>query len=343
MQNQPAWKRFYLHHLLFWMIFFGVWYYLRFDDYSTRKLAVTVTLIKVVDLALMIYVANYLLIPRLLYKKKYLLFGVVFLAMIIASSLVKMQVIGQLMQNERLFDLSVNLKARIYDNMIPHFLLVCTGAAFKLILDYTKVQQRLLEMAKEKAEAELGFLKSQINPHFLFNSLNAVYFLIDKQNADARNALHKFSAMLRYQLYECNGEKIPMEKETEFLKDYVAMQQLRTNKNSEINFWCSPDVKGFSIEPLLLIPFVENSFKHLSHFTDGRMNKVNINVDYNEGSLHFNVYNTTEEKKNTALNGGIGLANVKRRLELLYPSKHMLDIKKDKHGFTVDMKILVRA
>ena len=268
MQNQPAWKRFYLHHLLFWMIFFGVWYYLRFDDYSTRKLAVTVTLIKVVDLALMIYVANYLLIPRLLYKKKYLLFGVVFLAMIIASSLVKMQVIGQLMQNERLFDLSVNLKARIYDNMIPHFLLVCTGAAFKLILDYTKVQQRLLEMAKEKAEAELGFLKSQINPHFLFNSLNAVYFLIDKQNADARNALHKFSAMLRYQLYECNADTVPIEKEIGYLQHYVDMQRLRKNDNYKISFITEGEMKNFSISsinPSVLMPLKGTSMSKISY------------------------------------------------------------------------------
>ena len=82
----------------------------------------------------------------------------------------------------------------------------------------------LVEMAKEKAEAELNFLKQQINPHFLFNSLNSVYFLIDKKNDDARNALHRFSEMLRYQLYECNGEKIPVEKEISYLNDYVNIQ-----------------------------------------------------------------------------------------------------------------------
>ena len=127
----------------------------------------------------------------------------------------------------------------------------------------------MAELAKEKAEAELNFLKSQINPHFLFNSLNSVYFLIDKSNPDARQALHKFSDMLRYQLYEANGEKIPIEKEINYLQDYVHLQQLRKDENYKVQFNCSPDVKNFSIEPLLLIPFVENAFKHISHKTDG--------------------------------------------------------------------------
>src|SRR5205814_8669152 len=123
--------------------------------------------------------------------------------------------------------LSGNLKARIYDNIIPHFFLVLTGAAFKLMTDYTRIQQRMVEMAKEKAEAELNFLKSQINPHFLFNSINSVYFLIDKNNVVAREALHKFSEMLRYQLYECRDDKIAVEKEISFLQDYVDLQKLR--------------------------------------------------------------------------------------------------------------------
>ncbi|MEJ0106369.1 MAG: histidine kinase [Bacteroidota bacterium] len=95
------------------------------------------------------------------------------------------------------------------------------------MIDYARAQRRIGELAKEKAETELNFLKSQINPHFLFNSLNSVYFLIDKNNPGARQALHKFSDMLRYQIYECNGEKIPVEKEISYLQDYIDLQKLR--------------------------------------------------------------------------------------------------------------------
>src|SRR6202008_5022206 len=149
--------------------------------------------------------------------------------------------LGQIMNLPSMFDFSdpTKLKGRIYDNVTPHILLVSTGSAFKLLLDNARAQRRLAEMARQKAEAELNFLKSQINPHFLFNSLNSVYFLIDKENAHAREALHKFSDMLRYQLYECNGDKIPIEKEISYLQDYVDLQKLRRESHDEVEFDCS--------------------------------------------------------------------------------------------------------
>jgi two-component system, LytTR family, sensor kinase len=237
--------------------------------------------------------------------------------------------------------LSGNLKARIYDNIIPHFFLVLSGAAFKLMMDYTRMQQRMVEMAKEKAEAELNFLKSQINPHFLFNSLNSVYFLIEKNNAEARGALHKFSGMLRYQLYEMNGDRIPVEKEIHYLEDYVDLQKLRRDENYAVEFNCSPLVKGFSIEPLLLVPFVENAFKHISHHKN-QLNFITLHLGMNNGSFHFTIENSKETiEKTTEKHAGIGLNNVKRRLELLYPGKHRLKITNRADTFNVDLSIKI--
>jgi LytS/YehU family sensor histidine kinase len=193
-------------------------------------------------------------------------------------------------------------------------------------------------VAKEKAEAELNFLKAQINPHFLFNSLNAVYFLIDKENAAARNALHKFSEMLRYQLYECGDSRIPIEKEIGFLKDYVDLQQLRVS-NTSVNFSCEKEVGDFSIEPLLLISFVENSFKHLSHYNDGKQNEVQIKLARQNGSMLFSVYNTTEQKIETGKSGGIGMANVQKRLDLLYPGKHQLKTTEKDGWFGIELNL----
>lgn len=335
--------RYKLHHLLIWVSVFAVWFYLRYQDYSTFEKAFNVTFIKVADLAILVYLSNYVLIPRLLYKKKYLFFALCFITMVVVSSLVKMHVIGRILHNPRLFDLSADPKGRIYDNIIPHFFLVIAGASIKLLYDQIVLQKRLTEIAKEKAEAELGFLKSQINPHFLFNSLNSVFFLIDKENEQARKALHKFSEMLRYQLYECNDEKIPVEKEVSYLKDYVDLQQLRLNINCSVKFNCSPDVKEFSIQPLLLIPFVENSFKHLSHFNGGQSNEVHIDISRSNGHMHFLIRNTTEGKQTTALQkeGGIGLANVKKRLELLYPDSYKLNIQQSADWFTVNLTLSV--
>lgn len=341
MQNAAFLIKYKLHHFIFWMLVLGLWYFLRYEDYALQATAFKVTLVKVADLALMVYITNYLLIPRLLYKKRYIEFALCLIIMIVVSSIIKMNILGHLTNNPFLLDLSGNLKARIYDNVIPHFFLVLSGAAFKLMMDYTRMQQRMVEMAREKAEAELNFLKSQINPHFLFNSLNAVYFLIEKNNTEARGALHKFSAMLRYQLYEMNGDKIAIEKEIEYLKDYVDLQKLRKDENYAVEFNCSPDIKGFSIEPLLLIPFVENAFKHISHHKN-QLNFIKINLSMCKGEFHFVLENSKEAiEKTTDKHAGIGLNNVKRRLELLYPGRHVLKISNEMGIFKVDINIKI--
>lgn len=319
-------------HILFWLAVAGVWFYLRYQDYVSVWQAAQVTFIKVTDLAAVVYITNLLLVPKLLYKKKYLQFSFFLITVVAAFSYIKMvllfPVTGQALSE-------LNVKQAIYNNFVTQFFLVLASIAIKSAVDYIQLQKRMAEIAKEKAEAELAYLKAQINPHFLFNSLNAVYFLIDKKNTEAREALHKFSDMLRYQLYECNDRSIPIEKEISYLKDYVGLQQLRMNDNVSVHFSCENDVAHFSIEPLLLIPFVENSFKHLSHFS-GKKNEVQIKLSRENGSFLFSVYNTTEHK-NQKEAGGIGLKNVQKRLQLLYPGKHTLEVKEKEGWFGVEL------
>lgn len=339
-----TWKqtisRYKLHHIAGWLIFGATWYLLRYQDYASSKTAVFVTAIKIFDLAVLIYIASYILVPKFLYRKRYFLFAVIFISLVAVTSIFKMQVLGRITSNPNLIHWTRDFKLRLYDNIIPHFFLVIAGVAIKLISDFFLMQKRLMEIAKEKAETELNFLKSQINPHFLFNSLNSVYFLIDKTNVEARQALHKFSDMLRFQLYEIKGEKIAIEKEIGYLKDYIGLQQLR-NENCSVQLNIEDGMKSFFIEPLLLIPFVENSFKHLSHFSDGNRNEVQINLSKQNGVMNFEIRNTTEGKQVHEFSdeGGIGLANVKRRLELLYPQKHELKISNESGWFDVQLKI----
>ncbi|HVF96906.1 MAG TPA: sensor histidine kinase [Flavisolibacter sp.] len=327
-------------HLLFWLGIAAVWFYLRYQDYATLSQAALVTVIKVVDLAVVIYAVNLLLVPRFLYRKKYVLFGVAFVCLVALFSFLKMLLVKQVL-NQPLA--ASNIKEAVYNNFVTQFFLVLASIALTSAFDYIRLQKRLAQLAKEKAEAELAFLKAQINPHFLFNSLNSVYFLIDKKNVQAREALHKFSEMLRYQLYECNDSRIPIEKEIGFLKDYVGLQQLRMADNTVIRFDCKEDVAQFSIEPLLLIPFVENSFKHLSHFTEGSKNEVQINLARQNGTMHFSVYNTTEQKTTTAESGGIGLSNVQKRLNLLYPGTHGLAVKEKDGWYGVELQLTINT
>lgn len=329
-----------MHHVFFWMLVFGIWYFLRYEDYRVPGMAFRVTLVKVIDLAVMIYITNYVLIPQLFYKKKYVWFVLSFILLVVASSFLKMNILGRIMNAPMLYSLSGDLKQRIYDNVIPHFFLVIAGAAVKLMVDYSRLQQRMAETAKEKAEAELNFLKSQINPHFLFNSLNSVYFLIDKSNTAARESLHKFSDMLRYQLYEVNGARIPVEREISYLEDYVDLQKLRKEEDYAVSLTHTPRVRGFLIEPLLLIPFVENAFKHVS--SEGlRDNFIKLQLDRNNGEFIFIAENSKDRGKATDPFSGIGLTNVKRRLELLYPGRHELNIRDEENVYRVELRLKV--
>ncbi|WP_169749187.1 sensor histidine kinase [Flavihumibacter petaseus] len=328
-------------HLSGWLLLLAVWYFLRYEDFSSPGLAFRITLLKVADLAIMVYITNYLLLPKLLYRKKYLLFFLSYLGMIVASSLFKMKAIGVLMHHPDVFDIAGNLKARIYDNFLPHFFLVTAGAALKLWFDHNRMQKRMADLAREKAEAELHFLKSQINPHFLFNSLNAVYFLINKDNTDARKALHTFSDMLRFQLYGTGEDRISIEQEIAYLEDYIALQRLRLNENNRIAFHKSPGLTGYKLEPFLLLPLVENAFKHLSHFGPEQLNEISLDLSCRDGNLLFTVENTREAIAANGSAGGIGLANVQRRLQLLYPGKHRLLVDDQPDRFRIQMEIPV--
>ncbi len=341
MQNASFFLKYKLHHVFLWLLIFGLWFMFRHEEYRDDNKALVVTLIKVADLAMLVYITNYVLLPGLFYKKRYVWFVLVFIGMIVVSSILKMQVLGNYLNDPRLTNFAAHWKERVYDNIVPHFFLVTAGAAVKLMFDYTQMQQRLAEVAKEKAETELNFLKSQINPHFLFNSLNSVYFLIHKDNAEAREALHKFSEMLRYQLYEMTGDKIPIEKEIHYLKDYMHLQQLRKDDKYTVQFACSPEVKEFFIEPLLLIPFVENAFKHISHHSD-KTNFVKVDMSRSNGLFEFSVENSKDAGiQTTEQHGGIGLNNVKRRLELLYPGKHQLEIKNELDSYKINFKLKI--
>jgi len=202
------------------------------------------------------------------------------------------------------------------------------------------LQRELLRQAHlEKLNTELDYLKAQMNPHFLFNSINTIFFQINKENTEARETLGKFSDMLRYQLYECNANTIAIEKEIDYLKNYVALQQLRKDEHYSIDFRADSLLRGFDIPPLLLIPFIENAFKHVSNYSD-KPNKIEIALRKHGEVLELQVANTTDYTQSQEP-GGIGLKNVKRRLELLYPDKHGLTVNKTNDQYMVTLKFRI--
>jgi LytS/YehU family sensor histidine kinase len=325
-----------------WTLLFAGWYYFRVNDFPNQQVAIVVTVIKIISLAILVYTTNYLLIPKLLYRKKYILFALIYLAWIFAIGSLKVYFNEKVLTPYfRAAEVFSDFKERIYDNIIPLFLLTSTAAATKILVDFVRSQRKLSEISREKSETELKFLKSQINPHFLFNSLNSVYFLIDRQNKEARQTLLQFSDLLRYQLYDCNADTVDIEKEVSYLRDYCALQQLRKDSNYEVQI-ITDKTNGFSIVPLLLIPFVENAFKHISHYTD-RRNFVEIKMCREGNKFLFMVSNSKESGQLiTEPRSGIGLANVKRRLELMYPGRHSLSIQDEDSVFKVNLELEIR-
>lgn len=224
-------------------------------------------------------------------------------------------------------------------------LLSSAGAGFRFFTEQSKAKLNLEIALKEKMKSELDFLKAQLNPHFIFNSINAAYVQIDVNPGKAKDTLHTFSELLRYQLYECNADQVPVAKELEYLNHYIKLQKVRKDNRYQIEFNYPSDVNGLSIAPLLLIPFVENAFKYVSNYRN-KVNTINLQINLKDDLFCFNIRNSTDQETNQnqdqSKSGGIGLANAKRRLELIYPQRHELEINTQGGFFEVNLIIKLR-
>jgi len=197
-------------------------------------------------------------------------------------------------------------------------------------------QKEILE--KEKVLSELAFLKSQLNPHFIFNVLNNICSLSRKKSDDTETAIIKLSHLMRYNLYTSEEKFVDFEKEIQYLNDYIDIQKMRLSKETKINLKTEGNLSNVKVEPLLFIPFVENAFKHgiISQ------NRTDIEIFFKiiENKIIFKISNMFENKvENFNNESGIGLKNVQRRLNILYPEKHILKVKNENNIFIVDLII----
>jgi len=289
------------------------------------------------------YFNVYYVVPVFLYRKKYEAFALLFLAGIVAASLLRVPLATYLSQHYFAPGKPPpGLSQLFFNSLINIFIWTICLVAGKLIVDRIRFQKYIEVIEKEKMKNELDFLKAQFNPHFLFNSINSIYGNINKSNSTAREMLLIFSEMLRYQLYECNTSVISIEKEISYIRNYISLQQIRKPENLSIQLNVSEDVRGITIAPLIFMAFIENSFKYVSNHED-RLNEVQISLARSNNQLFFKTFNTKENVNGREMidPGGIGIANVKRRLELLYPDKHALMIQNNDHSFEVMLNLEV--
>lgn len=195
-----------------------------------------------------------------------------------------------------------------------------------------RLKQARLMLANK--QTELSFLRSQVNPHFLFNSLNSIYSLVYHQSDQSLAAIARLSDLLRYMLYDTN-EKVPLQKELEYIEKYIELQQMRFESALPARMEITGNPGNAHVPPLLLIPFVENAFKH-GDTSNG--NRIHIKLQANEALIHFHISNAVSQRQKDA-GGGIGLENVQRRLELLYPGQYTLQVQKTNELFEVELEI----
>ena len=218
------------------------------------------------------------------------------------------------------------------------------GLSIKLIKKFIQAKKRQQELEKEKLETELKFLRNQFNPHFLFNTINSIFFLIKKEPDKASSSLAQFSELLRYQLYESNEPFINLDQEITSLKNFIALERLRKSEHFKLDLHIeeTPN-RQMKIAPFILMTFVENAFKHVSKDKE-KDNWISINLVFpNENTIQFQLANSKSNDEEVAnefiRHGGIGLKNVYRRLELIYPDKFTLDVKDQIVSFEIDLLI----
>jgi hypothetical protein len=335
-----SWKRKYMMHALWWISLYFLWIFV----FQKRSLAISHT--ATVEFCYLLFVGvNFYFnvnfaIPVFLYKRYYLSYAVLFVSGVLIAALLRVPL--AMYMNEHYFLVGRNqpvASALFSASFLNIFIWTACIVSGKIVFDRFRFQQYVEEIKKEKSKAELDFLNAQLNPHFLFNSLHSIYGHIDKNNGTARNMLLTFSDMLRYQIYDCNHDAIPIEKELSYIKNYVALQRARKEEDFVVDLHIAKDVGGAKIAPLLFICFVENAFKYVGS-NKQEESRIDISFTRKNNSLHFKCLNTKDPIPVQNIgHKGIGISNAKRRLALHYPERHTLNFNESDEYYLVKLTI----
>ncbi|MRI02182.1 histidine kinase [Kriegella sp. EG-1] len=285
-------------------------------------------------------VINFVLLPRFFYRKKYLLFFL-FVSMMIAIIIA----IEELVLEQIYYP---DTRGKHFHGIIYCLLdvmpVITILAGFKFAWDASKKQMEVDELRVSVRDSELQFLKSQINPHFLFNNLNNLYSYAIMQSPKTPSIILELSSVLRYMLYDCKEKFVVLSKEIEHLKNFTKLNELQIEERGTVVFTNKVAKTGFKIAPLILSVFIENAFKHSTASQSEDINiKIDLIIDEN-GSLEFNCSNTFLPMGNTEnLSKGIGLQNVKKRLQLLYPDAHNLRINESAKTYDISLKMQLKT
>ena len=321
---------------LFIFTFFGIWFAAPFISFNEDNSWRQQFFLKILPASLtnipLFFLNTEWLAPRLLRKRGITayLFSLLGLALFFI-------VLQGVMKNWLLAPDCKGVAFHSYKALFPVLFVTAVSTGYAMVMYMLEGEKARREARQERMQSELSFLRSQISPHFIFNILNSIVYLIRSKSDLAEPVTIKLSELMRYMLYESTDAQIPLEKEVGYLENYVELQRIRFEDDVSIRLDIEGDLGGQLIEPMLMIPFVENAFKHGVGFVTSP--EIDIELKFNEKEMSFRVRNkiTPETQADKDSSSGIGLQNVRRRLELLYPDSHRLELKRTDEWFEANL------
>jgi hypothetical protein len=349
-----------LLHILFWVALFIIQRYLtgisfnnykHFPDPIVSLLIITST----IRIMLFYYPFVYWVLPRFFYKRRWLAGVLITLLLVISyaftdaltetwiiqpctscMAIIKSSDTGYYPFLQMNLPNRLLLKVMSLGTLIGTLFNIALPLSIKLGMQALRHQFRAMQLAKENLQLEFNFLRSQVNPHFLFNTLNNIYGLILKDEKEkSAGMVARLSQFLRYSLYESNSELVPVEKEIQLLKDYVTLESLRLNFTT-VQFTQASDGSVTTMPPLLLMPVIENSFKYT---VDKPAATIIIDLRIADKKIYFSVHNQIDPQKQATEAGGIGLNNINKRLDLYYPGRYTYEVNRSETTYAVSIKI----
>jgi two-component system, LytTR family, sensor histidine kinase AlgZ len=332
-------------HLLFWFVYAASFIYMisfprKGEEEPDWERVLRDGSFQVISMALISYFNYFILLPRFLKNQnfgRYLLeFLVIFSVFMFFSIHAKRYIIDGYTHQEKWVYSDRFLVQHIWGSLV----IVLFVGMLKFAEDWFELEAKKREIENEKLTSELRFLKAQINPHFLFNTLNNLYYLAFTNSPNTPEVIDKLAQMMRYMMYDTNNARVPLSKEVDYMKNYISLEKLRLSEEIPIKFEVQGNTDTVSIAPLIFITFLENAFKHgvSSSAADAW---VNVSIQLNGKACNYTVENSkmAETGKTVTEKSGIGLQNVKRRLDLSYPDNYELNVEETENRYAVELKL----
>lgn len=339
-----------LLHIVAWSILFLIPIYLITVEMDRDLFFVQRVYLRTIIYVLIFYLNYFWLIPALLFKGRkvryYISMAAIIVSLYVLNEGINRSVfIKEEIKNQQAYErISKDFKIPkhpwkfdIYNYLFTSILISGFSIGLRMTGRYQENEKKRKELEKEKLSSELAFLKSQVSPHFFFNTLNNIYSLTEINTKEAQNAILQLSKLMRYLLYDSEKGDTKLSSEIGFMKNYIELMKLRLSEKVSLTFSFPEKFKDISFPPLLFISFIENAFKHGVSYRDSSF--IYIELSLQGDSIHFICNNSMGRKSEGSNESGIGLENIKKRLALLFPEKHRLTIIQTEKSFEVDLVI----